>query len=344
MRRPRRPALNGVTTATNEPNLSKQRRRQESHPLPIIDLETGVAFKSPVDCPSCKTRVCTVCKDFDHPLSTLCKPKVDTELMAQLQAWDYRPCPRCGHFIRRMFGCTHMVCVCGEHFCWGCQKRVQDCEGGSPCDDEEYPDYEDEASIDILDELTEQSLFDIGDVNLFSDISDAGVNRDHEDEDDDSYEAYLRLRRAVEVDDNIGSTHVNTEDIRQSRPEPLINLDGGDPRQWEFNLDLGEEPGRDTHGSVVWDGNHPWTKLELLPNLVGTHTVEVMCNMCWETVAEPAEKSRLLDESMDGDRGLRCLECRLVVCRDCQPAIGGWVVESRAAAATSNGGPPEPAT
>ncbi|KJX97386.1 hypothetical protein TI39_contig498g00014 [Zymoseptoria brevis] len=34
-----------------------------------------------------------------------------------------------------MFGCVHMLCRCGAHWCWGCLRSAQQCVGN--CDDEE---------------------------------------------------------------------------------------------------------------------------------------------------------------------------------------------------------------
>ncbi|KAF2455807.1 hypothetical protein BDY21DRAFT_257925, partial [Lineolata rhizophorae] len=81
-------------------------------------------------CPSCTTAVCALCRRTAHPSSPC--PTTDPEedaMVAQLAAWGYRRCPRCRMGLRRMYGCSHMMCRCGAHFCWGCLKPINVCSG-----------------------------------------------------------------------------------------------------------------------------------------------------------------------------------------------------------------------
>ena len=62
-----------------------------------------------VDCPECKTTVCLTCKQVAHDGSP-CHME-DDPIIAQIQKFGYKRCPRCGFGTRRMFGCNHMqVC------------------------------------------------------------------------------------------------------------------------------------------------------------------------------------------------------------------------------------------
>ena len=29
-------------------------------------------------------------------------------------------CPHCGQLVQKQFGCDHITCICGGHFCWVC--------------------------------------------------------------------------------------------------------------------------------------------------------------------------------------------------------------------------------
>jgi hypothetical protein len=46
-----------------------------------------------------------------------CRPKLDDKI---------KICPQCGEGIFRDEGCDHMACVCGAHWCWGCQRIFSD--------------------------------------------------------------------------------------------------------------------------------------------------------------------------------------------------------------------------
>ena len=34
-----------------------------------------------------------------------------------------RECPGCNVTTEKSYGCNHMTCVCGAHWCWECGKR-----------------------------------------------------------------------------------------------------------------------------------------------------------------------------------------------------------------------------
>ncbi|SMR52510.1 unnamed protein product [Zymoseptoria tritici ST99CH_1E4] len=121
-------------------------------------------------CPTCKTSICADCHKLDHD-SADCSTKQDDEEKAMLAAFGYKQCPRCGEGVRKMYGCTHMLCRCGAHWCWGCLRSAQQCVGR--CDDEdegaeeedddeeeeeEGEDFEGDASEQFKEALTESRL------------------------------------------------------------------------------------------------------------------------------------------------------------------------------------------
>jgi hypothetical protein len=74
--------------------------------------------------------------------------------------WDVKTakeCPGCGVLTEKTFGCHHMTCPCGEHWCWGCgeahpassiYRHIGDKHGGLQMD----WDYESEYDYDTADE------------------------------------------------------------------------------------------------------------------------------------------------------------------------------------------------
>ncbi|KAF2742763.1 hypothetical protein M011DRAFT_411870, partial [Sporormia fimetaria CBS 119925] len=74
------------------------------------DSVVGVPSASLVQCPDCQAIICTACRDLAHP-GAACKELemgLDKETAKLLKDWGYKRCPKCGHGVRRMFGCDHM--------------------------------------------------------------------------------------------------------------------------------------------------------------------------------------------------------------------------------------------
>ncbi|KAF2030596.1 hypothetical protein EK21DRAFT_65123 [Setomelanomma holmii] len=114
---------------------SKDKQRVDSG----IGTPTAEAFA----CPTCEASICVGCRQVAHP-GSICDMNdfgLDADTAALLKGWGYKRCPRCSHGVKRMFGCNHMECRCGHHFCWMCLDSIQECDGG--CTDGEDDDYDD---------------------------------------------------------------------------------------------------------------------------------------------------------------------------------------------------------
>ncbi|KAF5354506.1 hypothetical protein D9758_012409 [Tetrapyrgos nigripes] len=84
-------------------------------------------------CPSCNTTICRHCKQLQsahihHVLGRPQCPPSPSELLdrqardlAKSQKWQ--TCPGCKHMVEKTEGCFHMVCRCGEEFCYGCGEK-----------------------------------------------------------------------------------------------------------------------------------------------------------------------------------------------------------------------------
>ncbi|KAH9218863.1 hypothetical protein DL95DRAFT_385094 [Leptodontidium sp. 2 PMI_412] len=82
-------------------------------------------------CPKCAVQVCTKCRSLAH--DGACMDDLDPELAEQLKKWKVKRCPRCRTGIRKVYGCSHVECRCGAHFCWECLQPADEC--GGACDD-----------------------------------------------------------------------------------------------------------------------------------------------------------------------------------------------------------------
>ncbi|PVH93208.1 hypothetical protein DM02DRAFT_733263 [Periconia macrospinosa] len=114
-----------------------------------VDSVVGTPNSVIVACPQCEADICTECRNLAHSGSP-CEPfkyGLDETTAKLLKRWGYKRCPMCGEGVKRMFGCTHMECRCGAHFCWTCLGPPDDCDDAS--DDEDYQDNEPVTSAEI---------------------------------------------------------------------------------------------------------------------------------------------------------------------------------------------------
>lgn len=87
-----------------------------------------------VHCPECDSFTCTNCREIILPqnMATHQCPSTD-ETSALLKKFGYKRCSRCGAGVAKMFGCSHVRCSCGAHWCWDCQRPIQMC-WSKPCE------------------------------------------------------------------------------------------------------------------------------------------------------------------------------------------------------------------
>jgi hypothetical protein len=114
-----------------------------------VDSGIGTPNADSFACHKCEVSICTGCRQEAHPgsMCTFHEFGLDAETAKLLESWGYKKCPKCGHGVKRMFGCNHMACRCGAHFCWGCMGNINDCDGGCYDGDEEaYGEDDDEGS------------------------------------------------------------------------------------------------------------------------------------------------------------------------------------------------------
>ena len=95
-------------------------------------------------CPSCQIAICASCRKVGHEGE--CNHAVDDQETAMLQSYGYKRCPRCRHGVKKMYGCPHINCLCGAHFCYNCLRSIDECPGG--CGFETDVEEEEEARLE----------------------------------------------------------------------------------------------------------------------------------------------------------------------------------------------------
>jgi len=104
------------------------------------EVTTSNALRPRIACPTCFTSVCTKCHSIAH-LGDCPETDLDLALEEQLKKWKIKRCPKCRTGVRKVFGCSHIECRCGAHFCFQCLSSIAHCDGG--CDDEDSDDNPD---------------------------------------------------------------------------------------------------------------------------------------------------------------------------------------------------------
>ncbi|KAF2686010.1 hypothetical protein K458DRAFT_416374 [Lentithecium fluviatile CBS 122367] len=241
-----------------------------------VDSGVGTPTSPVIACPSCETEICTNCRDLAHANAT-CDPLefgVDKATAELLQAWGYKRCPKCGNGLKRMFGCNHMECRCGAHFCWVCLKNQETgCDGG--CYEEEDDDYSDEEPDREEDELQAQS--------------EAASDQEVPAPENPAVAQTTEGTDGVEVAQPAeGST--------ESPPAPRIrNLDGGSAGYWEMaGCDFGREPTEYVQDRA-WDCRHDFTtaRVSLAESLQKAPSATGMeCMKCWAAIHPEIEMPR----------------------------------------------------
>lgn len=247
-----------------------------------VDSGVGIPTPSNIQCPKCEGDICVDCRQVAHP-GSLCanlELGVDAETAALLKAWGYKRCPKCSQGLKRMYGCNHMECRCGAHFCWGCLKSRDECEGG--CYEDEDEDDESDFEPDEPEPQSEP---------------DENSNNNDDDSENNTDEARVEVAREYDL---LG-TGTTTEAIEQDgndssatlRPIPRPrNLDGGSAYYWENqDLDFGEEPTDDVQ-DATWDCSHSFEPYAIsLAEAISTPplTHEMECVKCWSAIQPDIE-------------------------------------------------------
>jgi len=264
------------------------------------------------DCPECHTTICDQCCQVGHV--GLCDRSQAEYEDGLLQKFKMKQCPKCRTAVRRMYGCSHIECKCGAHWCYSCQMPIHECNGAHPEEfSEDEGEEDDEVDEDVL--LEREALLEM-DVNGDSDDSDDSGSIGIAEQDQIVRQTqFFQLASAVPnsllppipvrqpaahgnnipgntpavpdaiipvVDFNAGVRRNNTTETTPSAPE--VDLDAGGRRRWveEEDLDLGEEPNEQNLHLDVWTCKHKLKMVRCNDNFPMVYMDTVLeCNRCF---------------------------------------------------------------
>ncbi|EXJ57690.1 uncharacterized protein A1O5_12480 [Cladophialophora psammophila CBS 110553] len=78
-----------------------------------------------VTCHVCKTTICTKCKQYAGAKGHACVKDESQQFI--LKTYEYKLCPKCRTGVMKMYGCPHVRCRCGAHWCWDCRRSMNAC-------------------------------------------------------------------------------------------------------------------------------------------------------------------------------------------------------------------------
>ncbi|KAK0313020.1 hypothetical protein LTR01_002684 [Friedmanniomyces endolithicus] len=271
-----------VTTAA-EQMLSEYYRelRKVQDKLDLLD-----AKKTPEDhfpCPKCQIAICVKCKQTEHS-GRPCDTTAQDQDMALLERLRCKRCPLCKHAVKKMYGCPHMQCVCGAHWCYYCQRSINECDGA--CDElaameeaeEEYDEDEDEGEDAVMLDVNE--------------VEGSGVP---------VRESLGQLALPKPSPNDTVPTHPPTHTTSPTAPaataqpppptHPLnpanLDLDAGGARRWaQAPEDFGEEP--EEHSYQLWSCPHNFKAFVARDDGYEHGDLgRVECNLCFRRVRVP---------------------------------------------------------
>jgi hypothetical protein len=256
--------LKQLRAAGKIPDETNAKGKRDSKDPAVPSLE-GLAATPSIDCPKCTTVICVACKSFAHPMEPCQDETQNDEMLALLAKWGYKRCPRCGHGTRKMFGCSHMQCICGAHWCWGCERNFNECERQGGCEWDE--DDDEEMGYDLMDEGGDEEAT-IAEVEMM----DAGPEHTGDTSAEESTESQ-------QPPDAVVMGPVTEQEARRQRRAE--NFDARPGRYWEQqDLYFGSEPGDAEDG--VWECEHNWTLRAEDAKVWDGEGME--CHQCWTSI------------------------------------------------------------
>lgn len=280
-------------------------------------------------CPKCVGAICVSCKQIAHPGSPCDTSARDHEL-AMLETFGYKRCPRCKAGVKKMYGCSHMQCICGAHWCYHCQRPIEQCDGacdaalGASDDEEDFDEDDYDSDENGPDEMHagEEQLTNPPAQSVVPQATGPPTNvRPNSIQPGNTLTANIRAAQATMRDmqqrlDNMNTT-VNgladansTNDTHNNPPAPQptninpdlpVNLDAGGPRRWaETNYDFGEEPDDEGGANQIWSCEHNFKSYAAPPDdgINRGDLNKMECNRCFIRVnvkkgeVQPPSKKR----------------------------------------------------
>jgi predicted nucleic acid-binding Zn ribbon protein len=211
-----------------------------------------------------------------------------------LAQFGYKRCPRCKAGVKKMYGCSHMQCLCGAHWCYYCQKSLNECDG--TCEERRLEEEEEDEDSDSDEEPDRQEALanqppaiqagpNPGAGNVTA-LNIPNIN------DGTTHAGTASNTPAANPPAVYTPTHPPTAPTAlPAHPTPMVvnrvvNLDAGGGHRWaEGDYNFGEEPEEEPY-SQVWSCQHKFDVFQAATDDGFNHGdySRMECNRCFEKV------------------------------------------------------------
>lgn len=265
------------------------------------------ATSKSVTCPACSTDACINCRKTLED-GHICAKDSEADLI--LSKYKYKKCPRCDTALLKMFGCNHMRCICGAHWCWSCRRPKTVCEQ-TPCDGQEDA---------VDDEPDNEEEDDDDDSSSDSDPDDADADADAR------IPAHDQAAEPESTTPNDTAAAPTTTSPAASEPQrpPVTDLDDPATHDWQATGQwFGDEPddqeldifGCYHHFRLFTSKEAPRSWFKGF-DPAGDTVLECLC--CFENVTISAKSAERVRE-----RVWDCTSCGIVCCNKCKGEVVG---------------------
>lgn len=287
--------------------------------LGASNAPTGTPFFA---CPKCHIAICTSCKQIEHGKKPCDTTALDHET-AMLATFGYKRCPRCKAGVKKMYGCSHIQCLCGMHWCYYCEKAIDQCDGA--CEERAEEDEEDDYYSEG-EELTEEEAMVEAQLQQLQAQDNTG----------DVHPPMLAPNvppvepTGTDAHHNALATLVPGDPAPTPTPaehRPPVNHDRGGYARWaEMGYEFGEEPEEDPTVQV-WSCRHRYQRFKATRDGYDRGNFEAMeCNRCFERVVPYKAIRKSMFTFSSGLKGIEdkggmaweCQRCRFIACEVCK--------------------------
>lgn len=298
------------------------------------DSPTSTTILPTIACPTCSVSICTLCRQLIHPGLPCPQTDIDPLLAAQLEIWKIKRCPKCRSGVRRMFGCAHIECRCGAHFCFGCLSPINECDG--QCEEDDYEEEE-------QDSLDEPDPDDLDGIIILSDVR-MDLGNEPYNPIVDTWSCPHDFRRIYSLEDQSTTVRIPYS-IRRHHNGPLdcqvcwkvLHPLRRPTQHGSFDSTIILDPPRGISTEPGWpttlNGEPAWVcmgqhiscqqcpKDPVLHSRTSKYRCE--CSKCLKCKAVVKEEDKQLvgeEEKRERDTGYDC-DCGMVVCGACKPGV-----------------------
>lgn len=266
-----------------------------------IDPLDGSTFQQIFLCPKCRAKICRDCQEPEHR-GRPCDHATKNAEEALLEQFDYRQCPLCRHAVKKMYGCSHIQCICEAHWCYHCLRSIDKCFDGCANEIESEGELEEAAAEEEQVDGVQAAL---------TDSKEAG----------EAMEGVITYGEDRAVADLSVKPPSSVRPRSRSSQSPIDHDRGGGRRWIGAEEDFGDEP-EEYCIAQVWACSHSFKSVPVSNDSINRGNLSRMeCNRCFRQIRLQSSGAKPPHES-ERDVAWECSLCRVLACEGCTSLWG----------------------